>query len=205
MYRSICTKELHFQESQWASVSNEAIDLILWMLSPDSKSRATADEVLSHPWVVRHCGKQLYLEGQELSAMIATASVVLHPQESENKKKGAEEHKGESRMSLKEKEKEKEKENESNQLRRSEEKGHFVHLASVLCPSSAKSSKVLLWAAVGSEPLFSEWRLVLLGWTVSAVLPRWAMPSSASFCSLTQFYIWFVVNRNSDLCSSRLL
>ncbi len=131
MYRSLCTKELTFHERQWASVSDDAIDLVLWMLSPDVTKRATAVDVLNHPWVVRHTGQHLYLEVDELSDMIATASVVLHPKEV-----GRLEHKQARTVKS------------SKQSRRGgnlkdQDKSHFAHFAAVLCPSSAKSSKVL--------------------------------------------------------------
>nr|CAB3457300.1 unnamed protein product [Digitaria exilis] len=52
VFESIKTVELDFSGSQWASISGLGKDLIGRMLNRDVSSRITADEVLSHPWVL---------------------------------------------------------------------------------------------------------------------------------------------------------
>ena len=38
------------------NISNESKQLIAGLLTSDPKQRLTAEQVLTHPWVVRHCG-----------------------------------------------------------------------------------------------------------------------------------------------------
>nr|CAB3453642.1 unnamed protein product [Digitaria exilis] len=52
VFESIKTVELDFSGSHWASISGLGKDLIGRMLNRDVSSRITADEVLSHPWVL---------------------------------------------------------------------------------------------------------------------------------------------------------
>ncbi|KAF0913297.1 hypothetical protein E2562_021948 [Oryza meyeriana var. granulata] len=52
VFEAIKTVELDFHSGPWESISSFARDLISQMLNRDVPSRITADEVLSHPWVV---------------------------------------------------------------------------------------------------------------------------------------------------------
>lgn len=52
LFQMIKAGEYEFDEQYWDEVSEEAKDLIRRMLTVDSKQRATAQELLQHPWVV---------------------------------------------------------------------------------------------------------------------------------------------------------
>ncbi|CAD6224608.1 unnamed protein product [Miscanthus lutarioriparius] len=52
VFESIKTVELDFSSSPWESISILGRDLISQMLNRDVSTRMTADEVLSHPWVM---------------------------------------------------------------------------------------------------------------------------------------------------------
>ncbi|CAL5063969.1 unnamed protein product [Urochloa decumbens] len=52
VFESIKTVELDFSSGPWESISGLGKDLIGRMLNRDVSSRMTADEVLSHPWVL---------------------------------------------------------------------------------------------------------------------------------------------------------
>ncbi|CAI5972896.1 unnamed protein product [Closterium sp. NIES-64] len=48
-----------YRSDPWPSISDEAKDLIRWLLTIDPPRRATAEAALAHPWILRHCPPQL--------------------------------------------------------------------------------------------------------------------------------------------------
>ncbi|GJP55585.1 hypothetical protein CLOM_g14537 [Closterium sp. NIES-68] len=48
-----------YRSEPWPSISDEAKDLIRWLLTTDPPRRATAEAALAHPWILRHCPPQL--------------------------------------------------------------------------------------------------------------------------------------------------
>jgi len=52
LFSNIKQCRLVFPEHHWAGISSQAKDLIMRLLVKDSAARLTAEEVLSHPWIV---------------------------------------------------------------------------------------------------------------------------------------------------------
>lgn len=52
IYKKIKEKKLHFSNPTWKNISEDAINLIKWMLS-DPDKRPTAEDVYSHKWVAQ--------------------------------------------------------------------------------------------------------------------------------------------------------
>ncbi|WVZ65255.1 hypothetical protein U9M48_014651 [Paspalum notatum var. saurae] len=86
VFESIKTVELDFSSGPWALISGLGRDLLGRMLNRDDSSRMTADEVLSHPWVM------FYTECP-LKAVTANLCVT-------NKKKSWDKHRSECESSL---------------------------------------------------------------------------------------------------------
>merc|ERR1712066_792888 len=52
LFSNIKQCRLLFPDQHWAGISGQAKDLITRLLVKDSAARLTAEEVLSHPWIV---------------------------------------------------------------------------------------------------------------------------------------------------------
>lgn len=50
----IINKELEFPEKEWNKVSQEAKDVVTWLLNKDPSRRPQAKEVIMHPWIQGH-------------------------------------------------------------------------------------------------------------------------------------------------------
>lgn len=59
VFESIKNKKLDFHSGKWASVSKLARDLLERIFSRDVATRITADEVLSHPWILFYTERTL--------------------------------------------------------------------------------------------------------------------------------------------------
>ncbi|KAI5654967.1 hypothetical protein M9H77_32154 [Catharanthus roseus] len=59
VFESIKNKRLDFHSEKWASVSKLARDLLDRILTRDVEARMTADEVLSHPWILFYTERTL--------------------------------------------------------------------------------------------------------------------------------------------------
>ncbi|CAI5471983.1 unnamed protein product [Closterium sp. Yama58-4] len=55
---AIRRKKVDFKYFKWAGVSDDVKELIMRMLKKNPRSRITAEQVLSHPWVVRHTSEE---------------------------------------------------------------------------------------------------------------------------------------------------
>lgn len=51
---NILNQRLQFPNPQWSSVNREAIDLVTSMLLKSPAKRASVEDCLSHPWILRH-------------------------------------------------------------------------------------------------------------------------------------------------------
>uniref|UniRef100_A0A7S0ZFE4 Protein kinase domain-containing protein n=1 Tax=Timspurckia oligopyrenoides TaxID=708627 RepID=A0A7S0ZFE4_9RHOD len=51
LFREIMKGQVEFPEAEWASVSADAMDLIMRMLDVNPRTRITADEAFAHPWL----------------------------------------------------------------------------------------------------------------------------------------------------------
>ncbi|KAJ9560343.1 hypothetical protein OSB04_005503 [Centaurea solstitialis] len=86
VFESIKTVELNFHTGVWESVSKPARDLLERILTRNADSRITAEEVLSHPWILFYTERTLrslsfkskskHQVGPSSSQMAATTSVV---------------------------------------------------------------------------------------------------------------------------------
>jgi calcium-dependent protein kinase len=47
----IVNKELEFPENEWIKVSEDAKNLVIWLLNKDPEKRPMAQEVIMHPWI----------------------------------------------------------------------------------------------------------------------------------------------------------
>lgn len=65
--RSIISRNVNIESSELMFVSNDCKDLLLRLLEKDPKRRATALDVLKHPWIERHAliSKSLPFKGIE--------------------------------------------------------------------------------------------------------------------------------------------
>ncbi|CAI8599114.1 unnamed protein product [Vicia faba] len=59
VFEAIKTVKLDFQAGMWESISKPARDLIGRMLSRDTSTRISADEVLRHPWILFYTAQSL--------------------------------------------------------------------------------------------------------------------------------------------------
>ncbi|KAK9067800.1 hypothetical protein SSX86_011911 [Deinandra increscens subsp. villosa] len=59
VFQAIKTVELNFHTGVWESVSKPARDLLERILTRNADSRITADEVLSHPWIIFYTERTL--------------------------------------------------------------------------------------------------------------------------------------------------
>jgi len=75
VFESIKTVELDFSSGPWESISGLGKDLIRQMLNRDVSSRMTADEVLSHPWVLFYTECPLKV----VTANLCVANKILTP------------------------------------------------------------------------------------------------------------------------------
>ena len=51
IYKKILTEEVQFNQKEWENISDEAKDLVKKLLKKDYKSRLSAVDALSHPWI----------------------------------------------------------------------------------------------------------------------------------------------------------
>ena len=51
IYNKILTEEVQFNQKEWENISDEAKDLVKKLLKKDYKSRLSAVDALSHPWI----------------------------------------------------------------------------------------------------------------------------------------------------------
>lgn len=54
-----------FNKRPWLGVSSDAKSLIRAMLNPDRKARAPLDDILVHPWMLKHCPELRKSEREE--------------------------------------------------------------------------------------------------------------------------------------------
>lgn len=52
LFKKIKNGTYYFHQDYWANTSPDAIDLIKKMLCVDQKERATAEDLLKHPWII---------------------------------------------------------------------------------------------------------------------------------------------------------
>ena len=50
--------QVRFEGEAWENVSKEAIDLVKRLLDRDYATRITAEQALSHPWIMSQCGTE---------------------------------------------------------------------------------------------------------------------------------------------------
>lgn len=55
IFSSICASDPDYEQQPWPSISYEAKHLIRWMLNPDPLARASAVQILNHPWILLNC------------------------------------------------------------------------------------------------------------------------------------------------------
>ena len=54
IWSRICRGAWDFNDEVWTSISTEAKDLITHLICVDASKRYSADQILEHPWIVRH-------------------------------------------------------------------------------------------------------------------------------------------------------
>lgn len=69
LFKKIKNGTYFFHQDYWANTSPDAIDLIKRMLCVDQKERATAEQLLSHPWITAGDDQ---LKSKDLSNSIVT-------------------------------------------------------------------------------------------------------------------------------------
>ena len=62
IYKTIKTRPLEFPDREWAMVSSEAKDFIERCLNKDPVQRATAAQLLAHPWMQNQGARNVKLE-----------------------------------------------------------------------------------------------------------------------------------------------
>ncbi len=67
IFRSIMRAEVEFDPEDWATVSEEAIDLIKRMLNKDQTTRINLDEVINHPWLQKFKSHDSDADSREMS------------------------------------------------------------------------------------------------------------------------------------------
>lgn len=70
VFEAIKTVKLDFQAGIWEHVSKPARDLLERMLTRDVSARITADEVLTHPWILFHTERTLTLRTLSIKSKI---------------------------------------------------------------------------------------------------------------------------------------
>lgn len=92
VFEAIKTRELNFHTGIWDSVSKPARDLLERILTRNADSRISAEEVLSHPWIIFYTERNLRSlsfkskSKQHVITATASASTVVELESSRKKK-----------------------------------------------------------------------------------------------------------------------
>lgn len=78
-FAAICHGYPDYEKKAWRFISADAKDLVRKMICVDGKKRISVEEVLEHPWILKHTGSNIPIQSLPLPAPVAPKVTEIPP------------------------------------------------------------------------------------------------------------------------------